>query len=72
MATIYRPVTTRYLDKDGHQVPKGTTGASQKRIRSKTWRARYRDSAGKYKTASLGTEDRQEAQDRLAVRRDCS
>ena len=66
MATIYRPVTTRYLDKDGHQVPKGTPGASQKRVRSKTWRARYRDFSGKSKTASLGTEDRQEAQERLA------
>jgi site-specific recombinase XerD len=66
MATIYRPVTIRYLDKDGKQVLKNTPGACQKRVRSKTWRARYRDSVGKHKTASLRTEDRQEAQERLA------
>ena len=65
MATIYRPVTTRYLGKDDRQVSKDTPGARQKRVRSKTWRARYRDSTGKHKTASLGTEDRQEAQERL-------
>jgi len=66
MATIYRPVTIRYLDKDGRQVAKNTPGARQKRVRSRTWRARYDDASGERKTASLGTEDRQEAQERLA------
>jgi integrase len=66
MANIYRPLTIRYLDKDGRQVPKNTLGARQKRIRLKTWRARYRDASGEPRTASLRTEDRQEAQERLA------
>jgi integrase len=62
MANIYRPVTIRYLDKDGRQVPKNTPGAKRKRVRSKTWRARFEDES----TVSLGTQDRQEAQERLA------
>jgi hypothetical protein len=66
MATIYRPTTIRYLDKNGRQVPKGTLGAKRKRVRSKTWRAKYGDVDGAEKTVSLGTEDRQEAQERLA------
>ena len=66
MASIYRPTSIRYLDADGKQVPKGTPGAIRKRVRSKTWRARYTDASGNDKTASLKTQDRQEAQERLA------
>ena len=66
MASIYRPTSIRYLDADGKQVPKSTPGATRKRVRSKTWRARFTDANGNDKTESLGTQDRQEAQERLA------
>ncbi len=65
MASIYRPTSIRYLDADGKQVPKNTPGATRKRVRSKTWRARFTDANGNDKTESLGTQDPQEAQDRL-------
>ena len=66
MASIYRPTSIRYLDAHGRQVPKNTPGATRKRVRSKTWRARFTDANGNDKTESLGTQDRQEAQERLA------
>jgi integrase len=73
MAKLYRPVTVRYVDShgnrrdaDGNPITKNTPGARPKRNRSKTWRVGYTDAAGKQKSATLGTTDRGEAQERLA------
>ena len=73
MATLFRPTTVRYVDQngsrrdsDGNLITKNTPGARAKRERSKVWRIKYKDAAGKVRTASLGTEDREEAQERLS------
>lgn len=53
MATLYRPTITRFVDKNGNRVPKGTPGAKRIREKSQTWRARYKDASGKVRTVSL-------------------
>jgi integrase len=72
MASLYRPMSVRYVvngsrrDAEGKPVTKDTPGACQKRERSRIWRVKYKDEAGKDRSASLRTEDRDEAQERLA------
>ncbi len=66
MPSIYRAVVIRYLDCEGNRVPKGTPDAKRVRERSRNWRIRYKDDQDRVRTASLDTEDRGEAQERLA------
>ncbi len=65
MASLYRPVVTRYLNRDGQQVAKGTAGARRVRERSQTWRGRYRGADGTIRTVSL-SDDRNLAETMLA------
>tara|TARA_R110002072_G_scaffold179059_1_gene334985 strand:- start:309 stop:2003 length:1695 start_codon:yes stop_codon:yes gene_type:complete len=67
MARIYRPVSIRYVDSDGKRVTRETPGARRKKQRSKTYRAEWTCSrTGKKRSESLSTDDKDDAQEKLA------
>lgn len=53
MASLCRPVITRYVDADGKLTKKDAPGAKPARERSKTWRGKYADAAGVTRTVRL-------------------
>jgi integrase len=67
MARIYRPIVVRYVDGDNKRVSGGTPGARQKKQRSDTYRAEWTCfRSGKTRSKSLGTDNKDEAQEKLA------
>jgi integrase len=53
MASLLKPWVIRYLDAEGHQVPKGTPGARKVKERAKKWYAQYVDQDGRRKRTPL-------------------
>ena len=54
MSSLYRPIIVRYVDpQTGKRVAKGSPGAIRKRLRSGTYRGKYRDADGILRTVSL-------------------
>jgi integrase len=55
MASLVKIWITRYIDKEGRRVPKGTPGAKKVKERSSVWYGQYKD-GGKYKRVPLFTD----------------
>jgi integrase len=55
MASLVRIWITRYVDRQGHRVPKGTPGAKKIKERSTVWYGQYKE-AGKWKRIPLYTD----------------
>lgn len=55
MASLVKIWITRYVDKEGRRVPKGTPGAKKVKERSTVWYAQYKQ-AGKWKREPLFTD----------------
>lgn len=70
--SLYRPMVTRWYDTAGKLVKKSDESAVRsKKIRSETWRAKFKDRSGRPKTKSLGTSNKADAQILLAEILDC-
>ena len=46
MARLFKPTIVRYIDSEGRRCKKGDPGARKKKVKSKTWRGKYRDAEG--------------------------
>lgn len=55
MASLVKIWVTRYVDRDGHRVPKGTPGAKKIKERSTVWYGQYKEN-GKWKRVPLYTD----------------
>jgi integrase len=65
--SLYRPMVTRWYDSAGKLIKKSDESAVRsKKVRSNTWRAKFKDRSGRQQSKSLGTKNKAEAQILLA------
>jgi hypothetical protein len=56
MASLFKPCVIRYVDADGHRVPKGTPGAYRIKDKASHWFGQYKDASGELQRVSLATD----------------
>src|SRR4051794_38970929 len=56
MGTVLKIQVVRYLDEQGHRVPKGTPGARKVREKSAKWYGQYADAHGDRRRVPLCTD----------------
>ena len=66
MASLFRPIITRFVDANGNRVRKETPGAIRKRDRSDTFWGKYRVGKGRPALRVALCDDRDTAESMLA------